>query len=126
MHRLILIAFLFPFTLSAVAAESMMAPTTGVKPQGHPTGMRAAMMAAEAGPMIKATVVSSIDIPQFTYLQVKQGERLRWLASASVAVKEGDLIEFEEDSTMANFTSKTLNRTFDSLTFVNSAHVVKR
>ncbi len=127
MHRLILMIVLFSLTLPVVAAESSLPPATRIKPAGHPTAMPdglAEMLASEAGPVVTATVISHIDIPQFTYLQVKQGDRVRWLAAASVSVKDGDRIEFEEDSTMQNFTSKTLQRTFDSLTFVNSARVV--
>ncbi|MEQ1590485.1 MAG: hypothetical protein ABL902_09050 [Gallionella sp.] len=71
----------------------------------------------------EATVISSIDIPQFTYLEVKQDGKTRWIASATLAVKKGDIIDFDEGSTMSNFTSKSLNRTFPSITFVNNASV---
>ena len=78
-----------------------------------------------SGQMQRATVISSIDVPQFTYLEVDQDGKTRWLASTTIAVKKGDTIDYIEDSTMNNFTSKTLNKTFDSLTFVNHAEVVK-
>lgn len=74
----------------------------------------------------KATVVSSIDVPEFTYIEVKNGDQTRWLASTTLAVKKGDVIEFVEDSTMDDFTSKTLNRTFSRLTFIRNASVVKK
>jgi hypothetical protein len=72
----------------------------------------------------KATVISSQDVPQFTYLEVKQGDQTRWLAASTIAVKKGDVIQFDNGSTMTNFTSKTLNRTFPSITFVNRVTVV--
>jgi len=72
----------------------------------------------------KATVISAIDIPQFTYLEVTQNKQTRWLASSTITVKKGDVIQFDNGSTMANFTSKALNRTFPSITFVNRATVI--
>ena len=73
----------------------------------------------------KATVISAQDVPQFTYLEVKQGDQTRWLAASTVAVKKGDVIQFDNGSTMLNFNSKILNRTFPSITFVNRVTVAK-
>lgn len=73
----------------------------------------------------KATVISSQDVPQFTYLEVKQGDQTRWLAASTIAVKKGDVIQFDNGSTMLNFNSKILNRTFTSITFVNRVDVSK-
>jgi hypothetical protein len=36
----------------------------------------------------------------------------------------GDRVRFEQSLVMKNFNSKTLNRTFDQIIFVNSATVV--
>jgi hypothetical protein len=71
-------------------------------------------------------VISSIDIPQFTYLEVKQGKEIRWIASSTLAVKKGDKINFDDGSTMTNFNSKVLKRTFPSITFVNNATVATK
>jgi hypothetical protein len=73
----------------------------------------------------KATVISSQDVPQFTYLEVKQGDQTRWLAASTITVKKGDVIQFDNGSTMLNFNSKTLNRTFPSITFVNRVVIAK-
>jgi hypothetical protein len=71
-----------------------------------------------------AVVVSTIDIPQFTYLEVKQGsDKTRWLAAATLPAKKGDTVMFDEGSTMSNFTSTTLHRTFSNITFVNNASI---
>lgn len=72
-----------------------------------------------------ATVVSTIEVPQFTYLEVKQNNQTRWLASSTIAAKKGDVIQFDSGSTMDNFKSNALNRTFPSITFVNRATIVK-
>lgn len=109
--------------------DSPMGPGMSM-PQGHP-GMGGGdahepMTGMPSGVELqRATVVSSIDVPQFTYLEVEQDGKTRWLAATSIAVKKGDVVEFAEDSTIDNFTSKALNRTFDTLTFVSHAEVVK-
>lgn len=71
-------------------------------------------------------VISSIDIPQFSYIEVKQGKEIRWIAASTLAVKKGDEIDFDDGSTMTNFNSKQLNRTFPSITFVNNATIAKK
>ena len=73
-----------------------------------------------------AVVVSTQDIPQFTFIEVRQDGQTRWLAASTVAVKKGDVIAFDHGSTMENFTSKTLKRTFASITFVNHVNVAKK
>ena len=116
-------------------AAPPIAPGTPMPP-GHPdidsnsaspaatlSGMTDIEQPSDVAQTQEATVLSSIDIPQFTYLEVKQDGKIRWLASATLAVKKGDIIDFDEGSTMSNFTSKALNRTFPSITFVNHATV---
>jgi len=111
-------------------AAPPIAPTTPF-PTGHPnisagsSGDSASGMPT-AEQTQQATVVSSIDVPDFTYIEVKDGDQTRWLASTTLGVKKGDVIEFVEDSTMDEFTSKTLNRTFSSLTFIRNASVVNK
>ncbi|HEY0666397.1 MAG TPA: hypothetical protein VGD24_10050 [Gallionella sp.] len=88
-------------------------------PPGHPS-VEPSLELTQQG-----TVVSSIAVPGFTYIEVKQGNEVRWLTAPEVTVKKGDLIKFDEGSTLDNFKSTTLNRTFTTLTFVNKAQVVK-
>jgi hypothetical protein len=110
------------FVPDPVVPSSSSAPL----PPGHPAINPAGAMSPSSGAELtqKATVISSQDVPQFTYLEVKQGDQTRWLAASTIAVKKGDVIQFDNGSTMTNFTSKTLNRTFPSITFVNRVTVV--
>lgn len=66
----------------------------------------------------KAQVVSVINVTQFTYLEVTQDNKTRWLATTTSAAKKGDTIQFDDGTLMTNFNSKILNRTFPSITFV--------
>jgi hypothetical protein len=96
-------------------------------PPGHPalgSNPGGSMMAPRELKMEHAKVVSHIDIPQFTYLEVGDKGKTRWLAATSIKVKDGDTIEFSVDSTMDNFTSAHLKRTFKSLSFVSHIKVV--
>jgi len=97
-------------------------------PAGHPPMAGADQAMTSNAPILqtqKATVVSTIDIPQFTYLEVKQNNQTRWLAASTLTAKKGDIVQFDEGSTMENFNSKALDRTFASITFVNRASIVK-
>jgi hypothetical protein len=72
-----------------------------------------------------ATVVSTIDVLEFTYLEVTQNKQTRWLASQTIAAKKGDVIQFDAGSTIPDFKSKTLNRSFPDMTFVDHATIIK-
>jgi hypothetical protein len=101
-----------PTTMSALA-PSTSSPTSTSTPPG----------ALQYLQTQKATVVSVLDIPEFTYIEVSQDGANRWIAAKTVAVKKGDAIKFDAGSTMDNFKSKSLNRTFPSMTFVNRVTV---
>lgn len=100
-------------------------------PPGHPMvgGNAPMMMSAPMAPSLEqseqATVVSTIDIEGFTYIEIKQDNQTRWLAANAIPVKKGTVIKFDRGSTIHDFTSKTLNRTFPSMTFVNTVTIVK-
>jgi len=105
-----------------------MSSSSGSLPAGHPPMGGADQAMPSNAPILqtqKATVVSTIDIPQFTYLEVKQNNQTRWLAASTLTAKKGDIVQFDEGSTMENFNSKALDRTFASITFVNRASIVK-
>lgn len=73
----------------------------------------------------KARVLSATNVPQYTYIEVTQNKKTLWLAASTVAVKKGDVIRFDDGMAMANFHSKSLNRTFPSITFVNRVIVTR-
>lgn len=101
-------------------------PPSGTLPAGHPP-VSANATPADAPEVLqtqKATVVSAINIPQFTYIEITQDNQTRWLATSTVDVKKGDAIRFDSGSVMTNFNSKALNRTFPSIAFVNRVTVI--
>lgn len=73
----------------------------------------------------KAKVLSTIDAAPYTYLEVTQNKKTLWLAANAVPAKKGDVIRFDDGMVMTNFHSKTLNRTFPSVTFVSRVVITK-
>lgn len=94
-------------------------------PPGHPSvdSAIAARALAESRLPQKGTVLSVIDAPGYTYIEVKQGEKTQWLAAQTVAVKKGDAIRFDNGALMTDFHSKTLKRTFAEVLFVSQVAV---
>jgi hypothetical protein len=70
-------------------------------------------------------VLSTINVPSYTYVELSQGNKTMWLAASTVAVKKGDLVRFDDGMVMNNFYSKTLKRSFPSIVFVSALAVDK-
>lgn len=104
------------FALLALSAAAVAAPPAA---DPHAGIQMPSAGAAEAKLPQKAKVVSTIDVPQYTYIEVTQNKKTLWLAGTTVKVKKGDVIRFDDGMTMTNFRSSTLNRTFPSIIFVN-------
>ncbi|MEO6561701.1 MAG: hypothetical protein ABIN99_01460, partial [Nitrosospira sp.] len=95
--------------LHTVAADKAGIPTANA-----PAGM----------PDNEGKVLSTLDAPGYTYMELANTEKRFWIAAPTTRVKVGDRVRFEQSLVMKNFNSKTLNRTFDQVIFVNSATIV--
>ena len=67
----------------------------------------------------KVEVEDKIDASNYTYLQVSENGNEYWIAIPQMQVKEGEVLYFSKSMEMKNFQSKTLNRTFESVLFVD-------
>ena len=65
-----------------------------------------------------ATVLETMDSGGYTYVKVDEGGKVYWAAAPAAQVAVGDQVSFSEQMTMVNFTSPSLNRTFEQLMFV--------
>jgi hypothetical protein len=65
-------------------------------------------------------VLSTINVPNYTYVELSQGNKTMWLAASTVAVKKGDMVHFGNGMVMNNFYSRSLKRTFPSIVFVSA------
>ena len=68
---------------------------------------------------IEGTVTEIVEVPGYTYVQVDTVDGGVWVASPSVLVDEGDTVAFSTSMPMQNFYSKTLDREFPVLYFVD-------
>ena len=110
-------SFSFLLVLAVVSTVVVAQPL----PAGHPPmATKSEGKGAPAAQLPqKAKVLSTIDAAPYTYLEVMQNKKTLWLAANAVPAKKGDVIRFDDGMVMTNFHSKTLNRTFPSVLFVN-------
>lgn len=92
-------------------------PHAGLKAEKVPSGV----------PTQKATVVQTIDAGVYTYIEAKGDDgKSVWMAMPTIKVAKGAKIEYPTNvPPMINFNSKTLNRTFESILFVQGITIVK-
>lgn len=91
----------------------------------HVLAEKAGVSSAAAGtPNNEGKVLATLDAPGYTYMELANTEKRFWIAAPTTKVKVGDRIRFDQSLVMKNFNSKTLNRTFDQIIFVNSATVL--
>jgi hypothetical protein len=93
-------------------------------PANPHAGMKMPAMAPQSDNLTQtAKVISTINVPTYTYIEASQGNKTIWLAATTVAVKKGDAIRFDDGMVMTNFYSKGLKRNFPSIVFVNKVVV---
>jgi len=102
--------------LTAFASVAVAAPAN---PHAAGSNMMTPRHAVNVSLSQKGKVLSTINAGQYTYIEVSQGKKAMWLAASAVAVKKGDVIRFDSGMIMNNFHSKTLNRDFPTIRFVN-------
>jgi hypothetical protein len=112
------ILFALVLSTSAFAADPAAAP---VNPHTSPVSPHAGMTMNKQ-PMLTQTgkVLSTMNVPSYTYVEVSQGKKTTWLAASTSTVKKGDVVRFDDGMVMTNFYSKTLKRSFPSIVFVSS------
>jgi hypothetical protein len=113
------VLFVLAMVAAPVAAQSL--------PSGHPAVAegKVGKGAPEAQLPQKGKVLSTVAAAPYTYIEVAQNKKTLWLAATTVPMKKGDVIRFDDGMVMTNFHSKTLNRTFPSVLFVNRVVVTK-
>ena len=65
-----------------------------------------------------ARVENKIDAGSYTYLQVTENDKTYWIAVTRMDIEKGEMIYFSQAMEMKNFRSESLNRTFESVLFV--------
>jgi len=91
-------------------------------PTGQTRQTQQAQQAHRPSPGAGAHTVVVQEVVQassYTYLKVKEADNLFWVAVIKGDVKIGQTISFADALEMKNFTSKELDRTFETIYFVN-------
>jgi len=77
---------------------------------------------ALAGPLptpFRGTVSEVIVTGEYMFIRVKTAKGEEWIAATEQPLAAGNSIAWSEGASMPNFHSKRLNRTFDTITFVD-------
>lgn len=69
-------------------------------------------------PRRKGRALTVIQSGGYTYIETRQGDRTQWIAAPTSPVEKNNVIRFDEGAVMADFYSKSLNRTFPRIMFV--------
>jgi hypothetical protein len=72
---------------------------------------------------IAGTVTQTMDVSQYTYLEIDTGNGLVWVAGPVTPVKVGDAVEVPSGIQMVKFHSTTLDRTFEKINLVSVIRV---
>ncbi len=83
------------------------APQSQAQPQAQP----------QAGGALSGKVVETMNSGGYTYVCLEKNGQKTWVAMPQTKVAVGQEVTCKPGMVMPNFTSKTLNRTFDSIVF---------
>lgn len=111
--------FLFLATALSLTACSKSETTPVTTPAAMPPP--AAPAAAQAQAMNSGKVLQLLEGGGYSYAEVEasNGQRV-WVAGGPIKIKVGETVQWGQYAVMRNFNSKTLNRTFDEILFVNA------
>lgn len=111
---LLLLTGLVAVSLAAGCKDK--APETAAQTAPAASADQAAPQAAAPG--MSGKVLETMNSGGYTYVQVDTGSQQVWAAAPEFQVKVGDPVIVPEGMPMANYTSPSLNRTFDVVYFV--------
>ena len=114
----VLLAGLVWMAVTAGATEpsaEKVGPPPAAKTSGHPS------LPAQGN--IAGNVTQTMDVSQYTYVEIDTGEGLVWVAGPVTQVKVGDAVEVSGGIQMVNFRSSTLDRTFEKIHLASAIRV---
>lgn len=122
MKNLVLLIALFVAVDIAVAAPQGKATHASASmPSGHPTSIPADTRLINSGKVLEV-----IDTDMYTYVQVTHENGPLWIAGYKTDITKGATVRYSGGIGMPNFESKSLNRSFDLIVFVDSLEQVKK
>lgn len=112
---------------SAKPAEATASPHKGMTakpgagmPPGHPESIPADTRLINSGKVLEV-----LDTDMYTYVQVTSDQGPLWLAAYKTNIAKGATVKYSGGIAMPKFHSKSLNRTFDLIIFVDALEPAK-
>jgi hypothetical protein len=111
--------FLLPFIFTLIAVLTVLADGAYAFPQNKSDAPQKIqeMDSRQVMPLLSGKVVETMDSAGYTYVNIESNGKKIWVAVPQAKVTVGQNISFLPGMVMSNFTSKTLNRTFESIVF---------
>jgi hypothetical protein len=104
-----LVALATSFALAQAAENDLTAP------HSQPAGSESRAVAG--------TVVSTVDVSNYTYVEIDTGEGIVWAAGPTTEIAEGELVYVRDPGPMRDFYSASLDRRFDLIYFGSALQV---
>lgn len=111
MHRFIRIG------LSSISAAILLTAVTSWAMPDMASKQPAESAKKQDAPNIGGKVVETMDAGGYTYIAVERDGKKKWIAVPRCVVKVGEEVQVQPGLEMGQFTSKSLNRTFDNILF---------
>jgi hypothetical protein len=104
--------------LVALAMNVIPAQAPGEEPLAPPP-----QQMVPGGSAVAGTVVSTMDVSNYTYVEIDTGKGIVWAAAPTTEVKEGDMVFVRDASPMPDFYSASLDRRFEMIYFGSGLQV---
>ena len=112
LSNLVVAAAVVVVAISAVGCKSAKQEAPAPAPQAQ-----SGAPAVQAGGALSGKVVETMNSGGYTYVLLENSGKKLWIALPDSKVKVGQQLTCQPGMEMKNFTSKTLNRTFESIIF---------
>lgn len=70
----------------------------------------------------RGVVAESMNAAGYSFIRVDENGHIIWLAAPETSIRIGQSIQWQGGAQMRNFTSRSLNRVFDEIIFVDAVH----
>lgn len=105
----------------AAAPEKAVQEQAQTMPEGHPPLTAAPQQDMQSQQGVTSGIVKeSVTSSGYTYAAVEVDGQVVWIAGPATKLDVGSTVGWKGGSLMSNFTSPSLNRTFDQIYFVSS------
>jgi hypothetical protein len=111
----LLIALLAAADIAVAAPHDKETVAATGTPSGHPSSIPADTRLINSGKVLEV-----LDSDMYTYLQVTHEKGPLWIAGYKTDISKGATVRYSSGIAMSNFHSKSLNRDFDLIVFVDS------